>query len=167
MPAHASRISELRPLSEQERTLLRWMVEQSSEVGSDLLGHLDRATVAARCSCGCASIDLAAEGAEEDKKDPLDLIGDYASRTKAGNLCGAYLFTRSGRLAGLDLWSIDGAETPSTLPEIQALFPLADLQKGDPGASGNVYVCHASCLRTSRATPLTLARKTTSDDHIT
>jgi len=67
----------------------------------------------------------------------MDLIGDYAWRTKAGGLCGAYLFTRRGHLAGLDLWSIDGAETPSTLPEIQALFPLADFQKGDPAGTDN------------------------------
>ncbi|MEZ5415620.1 MAG: hypothetical protein R3F03_15040 [Opitutaceae bacterium] len=137
MPAHDSRIPELRPLSEQERALLRWMVEQSSDVGSDLLAQLDRATVATRCSCGCASIDLAVDRAEEDKKEPMELIGDYAWRTKAGNLCGAYLFTRRGHLAGLDLWSIDGAETPSTLPEIQALFPLADLQKADPVGTDN------------------------------
>jgi hypothetical protein len=137
MPAHASRVPELRPLSERERTLLRWMVEQGSDVRSDLLAQLDRATVAARCSCGCASIDLSVYGAEEDKKEPMDLIGDYAWRTKAGSLCGAYLFTRRGHLVGLDLWSIDGAETPSTLPEIQALFPLADLQKGDPVGPDN------------------------------
>ena len=137
MPAHASRIPEVRPLSEQERLLIRWIVEESSGIGSGLSAQLERTTVAARCGYGCASIDLAVDGSEEDKKEPMDLIADYAWKTKAGNLCGAYLFTRRGRLAGLDLWSIDGAETPSALPEIQALFPLANLQKGDPVGTDN------------------------------
>lgn len=130
MPAHASRVPELRPLYEQERTLLRWMVAQTSGAGSHLLAQLDHATVAARCGCGCASIDLAIDGAEEDKKEPLNLIADYAWKTKAGNLCGACLFTRRGHLAGLDLWSIDGVETPMTLPAIEELFSFAHIPKG-------------------------------------
>lgn len=137
MTAHASRIPEVRPLSEHERTLLRWMVEESSGIGSGLSVQLERATVAARCGCGCASIDLSVDGVEEDKKEPMDLIADFAWKTKTGNLCGAYLFTRRGHLAGLDLWSIDGAETPSALPETQALFPLANLKNGDPAGTDN------------------------------
>lgn len=137
MTAHATRIPEVRPLSEQERTLLRWMVKGSSGVHSDLLAQLDRTTVVARCGCGCASIDFAVDGVEEEKKEPMDLISDYAWKTKAGNLCGAYLFTRRDRLAGFDLWSIDGAETPSTLPAIGALFPFAHLHKSDPVGTDN------------------------------
>lgn len=137
MPAHTSRIPEIRPLSEQEQRLLRWMVEESSGIGSGLSAQLERTTVAARCGCGCASVDLAVDGTEEDKEVPVDLIADYAWKTKAGNLCGAYLFTRRGHLAGLDLWSIDGAETPSTLPEIEALFAFSHPQKGDPSGTDN------------------------------
>jgi hypothetical protein len=127
----------MRPLSEGERELIRWMIEGSSSDRSDFIAQLERTTVAARCGCGCASIDLAVDGAEEDKKESMDLIADFAWKTKTGNLCGAYLFTRRRHLAGLDLWSIDGVETPSALPEIQALFPLANLQKGDPVGTDN------------------------------
>ena len=137
MPAHASRIPEFRPLSEQERALLRWMIEQSSDVRSELSAQVDHTTVAARCGCGCASIDLAVDGVEEDKKEPMDLIADYAWKTKGGNLCGAYLFTRRGHLAGLDLWSIDGAETPATLPAPEELSPFSHVQKGDPVGTDN------------------------------
>lgn len=113
------------------------MIENGSGTSPDILAQLDRATVAARCACGCASLDLAVDGAEEDKKESMDLIADFAWKTKAGNWCGAFLFTRRGRLAGLDLWSIDGAETPSTLPEIQALHTLATIQEGDPDGTDN------------------------------
>ena len=62
--------------------MLRWMVEESSGIGSGLSAQLERTTVAARCGCGCASIDLAVDGTEEDKKEPMDLIADYAWKTK-------------------------------------------------------------------------------------
>lgn len=130
MPAHSERVSKARPLTDEERALLRWLIEHGTGDVRQLLSQLGRAGVAAECGCGCASVDLAVDGAEEEKKEPMQLVADFAWRTKAQHLCGAYLFTRRGRLSGLDLWSIDGAEIPSTLPELETLFSYADLQKG-------------------------------------
>jgi hypothetical protein len=130
MPTHVTRIPEARPLTNEERELIRWLIEHGTGDVADLLSQLARATVIFRCGCGCASIDLAIGSIEEEKTVPMELVADFAWKTKAQNLCGAYLFTRRGRLAGLDLWSIDGAEVPGELPNPDTLFSYASLQKG-------------------------------------
>jgi hypothetical protein len=51
----------------------------------------------------------------------MEVVSDYWWRTEPGHSCGAFLFLRDGLLAGLDLWSIDGGETPAELPNIAVL----------------------------------------------
>jgi hypothetical protein len=53
----------------------------------------------------------------------MEVVSDFWWRTPRGNLCGAFVFLREGVLAGIDLWSIDGAETPSQLPRPEQLRP--------------------------------------------
>jgi hypothetical protein len=54
----------------------------------------------------------------------MDILSDYQWRDDAGCLYGVFLFARAGRLAGLEVWSIDGAATPSELPDPSRLEPL-------------------------------------------
>ena len=130
MPARATRIPEARLLSKQERDLVQWLIDHGTGDVADMSSQLERAMVSARCSCGCASIDMAIDSAEEGAAEPMEVIADFAWRSEAGNLFGACLFTRRGRLAGLDLWSIDGCEIPIRLPDPDSLFPLAQPQNG-------------------------------------
>ena len=53
----------------------------------------------------------------------MHVLGDYQWKDTRGNLFGAFVFEQDGLLAGLDLWSIDGAETPRTLPNSMELMP--------------------------------------------
>src|SRR5688572_14586152 len=129
MPSHSNPVPEARSLTTEERALIRWLIDHGTGDSAQLLSQVERATVTARCGCGCASIDLAVDGVEEEKKEPMELVADVAWKTKAQHLCGAYLFTRRDRLSGLDLWSIDGAEIPSALPN-EELFSYANVQKG-------------------------------------
>lgn len=130
MPAHATRIPEARLLTMQEHDLIRWLIEHGTGDVAVIRSQLESATVTARCSCGCASIDMAIEDAEEDVAGPMEIIADFAWKSETGSLCGAYLFTKHGQLAGLDLWSIDGAEIPVRLPSPESLFPFAQSPKG-------------------------------------
>jgi hypothetical protein len=130
MSAHATTIPDARPLTEEERALLGWLIERGTGDVALLRSQLDRASVSARCGCGCASIDLAIDGCQESKDGPMQVVADFAWKTDTGHLCGAYLFTRGERLAGLDLWSIDGAETPIAPPAIERLFSYATLARG-------------------------------------
>ena len=62
----------------------------------------------------------------------MQVVSDYCWFTERGNLCGAYVFLRAGMLAGIDVWSIDGAETPHELPDPEQLRPhTADVRRFD------------------------------------
>jgi hypothetical protein len=51
----------------------------------------------------------------------MEVLSDFKWSDEHGNLFGVYVFARSGQLAGLDLWSIDGNATASSLPNIEHL----------------------------------------------
>ena len=54
----------------------------------------------------------------------MQILSDYEWRGKDGYLYGAFVFAQDGLLAGLDLWSIDGQATATSLPSEQDLVPL-------------------------------------------
>lgn len=118
-------VPERRALHADERALLRWLLEHADAAGSAYLAQLAHARVATRCACGCASIGLEADadpvpGAGEG----VSVLSDAEWTSPEGHLHGAYVFARGGRLAGLELWSIDGRGLPATLPPLEALVPL-------------------------------------------
>ncbi len=49
------------------------------------------------------------------------LTPDYFWNAPGGGLCGIFVFAEQEQLAGLDVWSVDGAETPYVLPGISDL----------------------------------------------
>lgn len=130
MPSRASTIAEDRPLTEREKTLLRWLLEHGAPCGREFLPQIDRTRVSGRCGCGCATIDLAVDGLQ-DACLGLTPVADFFYRTPSGGLCGAMVLVRGERLAGLEVWSVDGQETPNELPAIDGLFPSAGINEGN------------------------------------
>jgi hypothetical protein len=116
-----------RQLSAEERELVTWLLQHGEVAARAFLPQLDQATVAAHCQCGCASIDFAIAG-QRPKTFSMRVLSDYQWRDEAGRLFGAMVFEQDNLLAGLDLWSIDGAATPNALPSIASLVPY-----GTPG----------------------------------
>ena len=112
-----------RSLSSQEASLVHWMLEHGRESARMFLPQLDVARVASRCSCGCGSINFAIEG-DIPPAGNIGILADFEYRSASGALCGAFVFERHGLLAGLELWSVDGQETPAELPAIDNLRPL-------------------------------------------
>ena len=51
----------------------------------------------------------------------MEILSDYSWQSSEGHLFGVFLFARSGSLAGLEVWSIDGAANPEALPQVQDL----------------------------------------------
>jgi hypothetical protein len=117
-------ISEDRPLTQQESELVRWLLIHGKENAKEYLSQVERLRVVRRCACGCASVDFGMEGIEPNLHSGMEILSDYYWRTSSGNLCGVYVFAREKKLAGIDLWSIDGQETPSFLPEISDLYAI-------------------------------------------
>ena len=80
------------------------------------LSELDELSVASECRCGCASIDFAINGSPVDQLGGITVIADYLYHSEQKFQMGCFLFMSNGHIAGLEVWSVDGAETPSRLP---------------------------------------------------
>jgi hypothetical protein len=117
-------IPEDRPLSADERLLLRWMLEHGETHAPAFLSQLADARVVGRCPCGCASIDFSVGGKVPPAEGTMDILSDYIWRDAERHQFGAFVFARGGLLAGLDLYSVDGTLTPTWLPKPEELIAL-------------------------------------------
>lgn len=111
------RITEDRPLSAAESRLVRWLLEHGEPGSARFLPELDALRIVARCSCGCASIDFV-----EDGSGPMEVIADFDLRPLGRVPGGVFLFTRGGRLAGLEVYSF--GDPIAGCPDPEALVPL-------------------------------------------
>ena len=114
----SSAIPESRPLATEEADLVRWLLRHGTDQAGRFLPEVDGLRVVARCECGCASIDFV------DSGEGFDVLSDYQWEDEAGRLFGAFVFAKGGRLAGLEVWSIDGQAAPTSLPDPSQLVPL-------------------------------------------
>jgi len=116
---HRSTIPEDRPLSAQELALVRWLLDHGAPSARTYLGEIETLRVVSRCGCGCASVDFV-----NAPPAGLDVLSDYKWQDEQGRLFGAFAFAKAGKLAGIEVWSIDGRATPSSLPDPSDLAPI-------------------------------------------
>ena len=128
MSPSAKSIREDRDLTDQEAALVRWLLEHGTKEAAAFLPQLNRARIFSRCPCGCASVDFAIDG-RRPSQFSMRVLSDYQWRSAEGHLFGAFVFEQDDLLAGLDLWSIDGQATPTSLPPVEALAPLGARQE--------------------------------------
>jgi hypothetical protein len=119
-------IPEERPLTAEERELVRWLLEHGipRAEASTFLPQLDQARVVSRCPCGCASINFAVAGQLPPSGAPLEVLSDYEWDGDTGAKFGVFVFAKTGILAGLEVWSIDGLAVPNHLPKIESIKPI-------------------------------------------
>jgi hypothetical protein len=117
-------ISEDRDLTEEERSLIEWLVDHGTQIAIGYREQLNKVRVAARCTCGCASIDFAIEGVVPKKGGPMSILSDYEWIDADGRLFGVFVFSRCDLLAGLEVWSQDGVATADYLPDIGQLLSI-------------------------------------------
>ena len=106
-----------RPLTTTERALLDALLDHDFDGAAELRAQVRRATASTGCECGCLTIDLHV---------PDDVPVSSASGTApvegtvvdAGGapIGGVWLFVEHGRLAGLEVHSLD-EPLPMTAPE--------------------------------------------------
>jgi hypothetical protein len=111
------------------------MLEHGTASAAGFVPQLTKARVVSRCGCGCASVNFAVAGVVAPPSDGIGILADFEYRTAEGHLCGAFVFERAGLLAGLEVWSVDGLTTPSTLPTSEQLQPLGSVPQAEPDAS--------------------------------
>ena len=122
MKGHESKLPEERPLSDAECGLVRWLLEHGTASAHNYLSQVPRLRVESRCRCGCASINFT-----QPFRPAGDVLSEYQWHDAAGHLNGIFVRASGGELAGLDLWSIDGASTPVGLSAPNQLRPLDEI----------------------------------------
>ena len=123
MKHSSTTIEEDRALTAEEQTLVRWLLEHGERHAPAFISQLADARVIGRCPCGCASIDFSVAGVRPPTAGGIDILSDYCWQDTSGHRFGAFVFSRNGRLAGLDLWSVDGVATATYLPHPDQLTP--------------------------------------------
>jgi hypothetical protein len=116
-------IFEARPLTAEEHHLVQWLLEHGESNAASFLSQLARARVVARCECGCASVDFEVEG-QPQPSGGLRILSDFVWGGR-DDLCGVFVFERSGVLAGLEVYGLAG-EVPAALPDPSVLRPFHD-----------------------------------------
>jgi hypothetical protein len=112
-------VPEDRALSGHESRLLTWLLEHGKPSARAHLGEVERVRVVSQCGCGCASIDFV-----DATRASMEILSEHKWQDANGHLFGVFAFARKGRLAGLEVWSIDGEATPTVLPATSSLEPF-------------------------------------------
>ncbi|MEN3112010.1 hypothetical protein ACFONG_19350 [Uliginosibacterium paludis] len=111
-----------RPLTEEERSLAKWMLENGASEGKAFLVQLANARATSwKCSCGCASYKFKVEGMPEAPPG-THILGDFFFGSDA-ELSGAFIFESEGILSGVEIYGLSGA-APSVLPLPSQLRPV-------------------------------------------
>ena len=126
-------IPEDRDLSKDEQSLVEWLLDHGTPDAIRYRAHLNKARVAARCYCGCASIDFGIDGVVPNRGEPISILSDYEWIDTDGRLFGTFVFSRCDLLAGLEVWSQDGLAPADYLPEISQLRPIGTASDGEIG----------------------------------
>lgn len=119
MTNHPSNIPENRELDAREMRLLRWLLENGIPEAKEHLSGLDTVKVVSKCACGCPSINFTDEWG-----GGMTTLADYQFDDPNGGLAGVFAFEYKGKLAGIDVWSIDGIANPKVVPDPEILRPL-------------------------------------------
>lgn len=115
---------EPRPLTTEENHLVYWLLRHGKDGAEKYLKDLELAKVSGKCQCGCASVDFSINGKSVDSPSGMVIVSDYLWRTENNALCGCFVFIIEDQLAGLEVYSVDGKETPIKLPLPSQLQPL-------------------------------------------
>ena len=112
-----------RPLTEDEASLVRWMLEQAGPQAAPFLAQFDQARAAWECSCGCASIGFTIGGVRPLGK--LRVLHEFSYRVWFGVAVHAH----GEILSELETWSVapDGASAPlPTIAELSSFSGASD-----------------------------------------
>ena len=117
-------IAEQRPLSDQERALVRWLLEHGEPHASEFLSQLEDVRVVSRCGCGCASVNFGVRGRTPSCVGGMDILSDYYWHDDEGRALGVFVFACEELLAGLEIYSLDGLTAGDVLPRHEKLIRM-------------------------------------------
>jgi hypothetical protein len=107
---------ENRDLTNQEASLVRWLVEHG-EPGCDLLlDQVENLKVVSKCNCGCPTIYFELQTAGNSRKGER-LVSDWVAEMN-DEMFGVMLFEAAGQISSLEVYCCSGRVTTFGLPEI-------------------------------------------------
>lgn len=108
-----------RPLTDAERTLARWMLENGAAEAHDYLAQLELAEATSWvCPCGCASFNFRIKGKPEAPPG-VHILAEFLVGS-GENLSGIFIFASEGILSGVEVYGLAG-EAPHVLPSPEEL----------------------------------------------
>lgn len=109
-------------MNEQERRLVRWMLEHGTPEAASFQHQAELANVTPeRCPCGCASIYFAVQGYPA-LTGGIRPLGDFVFGDN-NELSGIFIYEQGGVLAGVEVYGLAG-DAPRSLPQPEALRPV-------------------------------------------
>jgi len=109
-----------RPLTGEERDLIRWLVEHSFvDDATRLMPQIERLSVISKCDCGCPTIDLALDGEPVVRKGEM-FISDWLADVN-GMPVYVQLWVSNGQISSLEVGSLPGTDQPFGLPAIKSI----------------------------------------------
>ena len=113
---------ERRPLTQEERTLLKWLIANGTADAGEYSSHIAALGVVGTCTCGCPTIDLALEDRDQRKTAPSKILADFVGTTPEGIEVGVILHSREGEISELEVYAIPNATGPFSLPIIVSVI---------------------------------------------
>ena len=115
-----------RDLSPGERCLLEWLLAHpSSDVTeSDVSKYqlqVKNLTVAAKCGCGCPTVDFALRSGR--KRGATEIVAEAGGKSPEGFSIAVILHAREGELSELEVYSTLESDVPFSLPLPDSLEP--------------------------------------------
>ncbi len=112
-----------RPLSDEERKLLRWLLDHgTTALDESYKSQVADLWVSSTCTCGCPTIDFTVGDRERPTGAPT-ILADAAGITPEGVEVGVILFASGGFISGLEVYSY-GHDEPFSLPRLETLKPF-------------------------------------------
>ena len=111
-----------RPLTEQEYSLARWMLENGEPDAAPFVVQLNVAMATPwKCPCGCASFNFKIDGHPEAPPG-VHILGEFLFGSHE-NTSGIFIFESGGILSGVEVSGLAG-DPPSVLPSPHELRPI-------------------------------------------
>ena len=124
-----------RPLSEQERDLVQWLLNHWEPGAERFLTQLADTVVSGMCGCGYASIDFQIGDRQPDRKNGLTILPDYLYGPESPPF-GALFFSQGDTLGGLEVYGF--GETADQLPPPEELRPI-EKTRSEQAMDGNPH----------------------------
>lgn len=127
-------LSEYRPISAHERSILTSLLQSSGPEATAFLPQLEGMMVQSSCTCGCPTISLAV--AEHHARTPFrrNIVADMLGEASDGTV-GLLVFQARGKLTCLEVYDLAGREGPFGLPNADTIYPFTT-SRDEPTKSG-------------------------------